>query len=90
MVTGPPTEDLRRRSDKDKRFWCQCAYCKRWFKHSNNDVRVCGALLSPPEARCMLTDDFGNWWWPKGKPLPDLMEIEAKNRQSESGYSSGA
>jgi hypothetical protein len=77
-----PSEDERKRSDKDKRFWCQCAYCKRWFKHSNNEVRVCGAVLSPPEARCMLCDDFGVMWWPSGKEMPDLVLIEEKNRQS--------
>jgi hypothetical protein len=29
----------------------------------------------------MVCDDFGVMWWPKGKPLPDLMEIAAQQRQ---------
>jgi hypothetical protein len=76
-----PSEDARKRSDKDGRFWCQCAFCLRWFKHRDRQVRVCGALLDPPEASCMLCDDFGDRWWPKDKPMPDLMEIDAFYRQ---------
>ena len=72
-----PSEDEQKRSDKDGRFWCQCAFCKRWFKHRDRAIRVCGALLSPPEASCMMCDDFGVRWWPKSKPMPDLMEIDA-------------
>jgi hypothetical protein len=69
-----PSEDERKRSDKDGRRWCQCSYCKRWFKHANSDVRVCGALLSPPEARCLLRDDFGASCW--SGPMPDLEELQ--------------
>jgi hypothetical protein len=32
-------------------------------------VSVCGAILSPPEARCILADDFGEIWRPKNKPM---------------------
>jgi hypothetical protein len=42
-------------------------------------VRACGALLSPPQARCLLNDDFGNRWWPKDKPMPDLIAIQRAN-----------
>jgi hypothetical protein len=76
MPVRPPTEDARKRSDKDRRFWRQCAFCQRWFKHHDNDVRVCGALLSPPQARCMLADDFGTRWWPKNKPTPSLLTLQ--------------
>jgi hypothetical protein len=43
-------------------------------------VSVCGAILSPPEARCMMTDDFGEIWWPKDKPMPDLLEIQREHQ----------
>jgi hypothetical protein len=76
MAEQPPTEDTRKRSDKDGRFWCQCAFCERWFKHSNNAIRVCGALLSPPEANCLLSDDFGERWWPDDEEMPDLIAIQ--------------
>jgi hypothetical protein len=39
-------------------------------------VSVCGSVLDPPEARCMLCDDFGVMWWPKDKPMPDLVAIQ--------------
>ena len=71
-----PTEDERKRSDRDRRRWCQCFCCKRWFKFWNAEVRVCGVLLSPPEARCILEDDFGVRWWPDDKPMPDLLAIQ--------------
>jgi hypothetical protein len=32
--------------------------------------------------RPLLCDDFGVMWWPKNKPMPDLMEIEEKNRSA--------
>jgi hypothetical protein len=47
-------------------------------------VSVCGALLNPPEARCLLEDDLGNFWWPKNKPVPDLLEIDRRQREAES------
>jgi hypothetical protein len=62
MARNPPSNDERKRSDKDGRFWCQCAFCKRWFKHWNRHVRVCGAILDPPMAWCCLCD------WPSMKP----------------------
>ena len=31
-----------KRSDKDGSFWRPCAFCKRWFKHRDGKVRVCG------------------------------------------------
>ena len=46
------------------------------FKHPNREVRVCGVLLSPPEARCLLNDDFGKRWWPEAEPMPDLIAIQ--------------
>jgi hypothetical protein len=46
-------------------------------------VSVCGALLNPPEARCMLADDFGEIWWPKDEPMPDLLEIDRLQREAE-------
>jgi hypothetical protein len=76
MTRRFPSEDARKRSDKDGRFWCQCAFCMRWFKHSNNDVRSCGSLLSPPQSSCMLEDGSGKRWWPKSKPMPDLISIQ--------------
>lgn len=76
MPARLPSEDERKRSDKDGRFWCQCAHCKRWFKHRDRAVRVCGVLLSPPEAHCLLCDDFGVRWWPQEKPMPDLVAIQ--------------
>jgi hypothetical protein len=47
----------------------------------DRQVRVCGVLLSPPQAHCLLCDDFGEMWWPKEKPMPDLMEIERRRRE---------
>ena len=78
-----PTEDARKRAERDGRNWHQCGVCKRWFLIRGNygsmlgpRITVCGVLLNSPEAHCLLTDDFGNWWWPKDKPLPDLLEID--------------
>ena len=68
-----PTEDERKRSDKDGRFWCQCHACQRWFMHRDNHVRSCGSLLNPPVSHCLLADNTGKRWWPEGKPLPDLI-----------------
>jgi hypothetical protein len=46
-------------------------------------ISVCGALLNPPEARCMMEDDFGQRWWPDDEPMPDLMEIDRSARVSQ-------
>jgi hypothetical protein len=82
VVPEVPTEDQRRRSDKDGRFLYTCAVCDRMFRHRGNlgsvagpRISVCGALLDPPEVRCMLADDFGEIWWLKGEPMPDLLEF---------------
>jgi hypothetical protein len=78
-----PSEDRRKRADKDGRLLYTCARCGRFFWSGRNlasdagaRVSVCGAILDPPEARCMLEDDFGKRWWPKNKPLPDLLEMQ--------------
>jgi hypothetical protein len=46
-------------------------------------VSVCGALLNPPAARCMLADDFGEIWWARDVPMPDLLEIDRLQRERE-------
>lgn len=83
-MSRTPSQNERRRSDKDGRFWVQCHFCKRWFRWRNREVRVCGVLLDPPEAHCMLCDDFGKRWWPKNKEMPDLIAIQERQRQNES------
>jgi len=30
----------------------------------------------------MLADDFGEMWWPKDEPMPDLLEIDRRNREA--------
>jgi hypothetical protein len=97
VVREVPTEDQRRRSDKDGRFLYTCAVCGRMFRHGRNlgseagaRVSVCGALVNPPEARCMLADDFGEIWWPKNKPMPDLLEIDRRQREAEATESERA
>lgn len=83
-----PTEDQRKRASRDGRNWHRCGVCDRWFlvagefsSNAGRRVTVCGVLLDPPEARCMLTVD-GEWWWPEDEPLPDLVEIDRKNREA--------
>lgn len=78
-----PREDQRRRSDQDGRFPYKCAHCGRFFLSQRNlasapgaRVSVCGNVLSPPLARCLLADDFGRLWWPQDKLMPDLLEIQ--------------
>ena len=90
MVPEVPTEDQRRRSDRDGRFLYSCAVCGRMFLSRRNlaseagaRISVCGAILNPPEARCMLADDFGEIWWPKDEPMPDLLEIDRLQREAE-------
>jgi hypothetical protein len=31
----------------------------------------------------MLADDFGDIWWPKSKPMPNLLEIQRHNQEAE-------
>ena len=83
-----PTEDERKRADRWGRRLYKCGRCGRWFRHRRDlgsaagpQISVCGALLEPPEARCMLEDDLGNRWWPRDKPMPDLLEIDRRNRE---------
>jgi DNA-directed RNA polymerase subunit RPC12/RpoP len=84
-----PTEDERKRADRRGRWLYKCAVCGREFWSRRNlssdagpRVSVCGALLSPPVAHCLLTDDLGRWWWPKDEPMPDLLEIDRKQREA--------
>jgi len=83
-------EDKRRRSDRHGRFEYTCAHCGRPFLSSRNlgsmagnRVSVCGAVLSPSQARCLLADEFGKRWWPEGAPMPDLLEIQRWYDQRE-------
>ena len=85
-----PSEDRRKRTDQDGRLHYKCARCDRFFWSRRNlasaagaRVSVCGAILDPPEARCMLEDDFGQRWWPKDRSMPDLLEIDRKQREAE-------
>jgi hypothetical protein len=96
VVPEVPTEDQHRRSDKDGRFLYTCAICGRMFRHRRNlgseagpRISVCGALLNPPEARCMMVDDFGEIWWPKDEPMPDLLEIDRWLRELEAARTMG-
>jgi hypothetical protein len=89
VVTEVPTEDERRRSDRDGRFLYACAVCGRLFlsrrvlaSEAGNRVSVCGNVLSPPEARCLLGDDFGNLKSPANKKMPDLLEIDRMQREA--------
>jgi hypothetical protein len=83
VMTEVPTEDQRRRSDKDGPFLYTCAVCGRMFLSRRNlasaagaRISVCGAILSPLEAHCMLANDFGEIWWLPDVPMPDLLEIQ--------------
>ena len=83
------SEDRRKRSDQDGLLLYTCARCGRMFRakrglgsQAGARVSVCGAILDPPEARCMLEDDFGKRWWPKNKPMPDLLEIDRRQRRA--------
>jgi hypothetical protein len=49
-------------------------------------VTVCGVLACPPVAHCLLTDDLGRWW-PKDKPMPDLLEIDRLQGEAETARS---
>jgi uncharacterized OB-fold protein len=76
-------EDKRRRSDRNGRFPYTCASCGRFFLSRRNlasmagaRVSVCGAILDPPQAHCLLEDGLGNRWWPKNRPMPDLLELQ--------------
>ena len=90
-----PSEDRRKRADKDGRRLYTCGRCGRFFlsrcnlaSASGARVSVSGAILDPPEARCMLDDDFCNRWWPQDEPLPDLLEIDRKQREVEAATES--
>jgi len=83
-------EDKRRRSDRHGRFEYTCYHCGRPFlsnrnlgSAAGNRVSVCGAILNPPEARCLLADEFGKRWWPEDVPMPDLLEIQRHNDERE-------
>jgi len=76
-------EDKRRRSDREGRFEYTCGLCGRPFLSNRNlgsvagnRISVCGAILSPPQARCLLADDSGQRWWPDDVPMPDLLAIQ--------------
>jgi hypothetical protein len=83
-----PSDDERKRSSRDGRNWHKCARCGRWFlvhgefsSQLGRRITVCGVLLDPPEPSCMMVID-GEWWWPKDEALPDLVEIDRKNREA--------
>ena len=85
-----PSEDQRKRADRHGRNWHKCGRCGRWFlvagefsSNAGRRVTVCGVLLDPPEAHCLLEDDCGYRWWPEDKPMPDLMEIDRHNRAAK-------
>ena len=90
IVVSVPTEDARKRADRRGRWLYKCAICGREFwsmsrlaSAAGPRVTVCGVLAQPPVAHCLLTDDFGKIWWPKDKPMPDLLEIDRKQREAE-------
>lgn len=79
------TEDARKRADRRGRSLHRCAVCGREFltrgifsSQLGPRVTVCGVLLNPPVAKCMLADDFGKLRWPEDKPMPDLVAIQQR------------
>jgi hypothetical protein len=83
-------EDRRKRSDKHGRLLYTCGRCGRPFWASPGfgsmagaRVSVCGLVLRPPEARCLLEDGLGNRWWPTDEPMPDLLEVDRLQREAE-------
>jgi hypothetical protein len=82
-VVSRSTEDRRRRSDRRGQFEYTCGHCGRPFLSSRNlasmagnRISVCGAVLDPPEARCMLEIDGVGRWWSDDVPMPDLLAMQ--------------
>jgi hypothetical protein len=60
-----------------------CGRCGRPFlsgrnlaSAAGNRISVCGAILDPPEARCMMEADGVGRWWPDDVPMPDLLAMQ--------------
>jgi hypothetical protein len=82
------TENDRRRSDANGLLLYTCARCGRVFRAkpglgtaAGDRVTVCGVILRPPVTHCLLEDEFGKRWWPKNRPVADLLMIQATKPQ---------